>query len=152
MESPDLELIKKALSLIEEAINGRLHAASAVPYFAPTDIGGLPPAVQEAEMRNEEQINYGNRVRAGVHLSLASASAALNGCALLMEDYSQKKHTERQADMERGGANAQSARDLAARASAVLFGRESPKLDTGTEIKKLTGAFYQRFSHLRGPR
>ncbi|MDM0042586.1 hypothetical protein QTH89_08265 [Variovorax sp. J22G21] len=150
MESPDLGTVQKALALVEQAISGRSHATSAVPYFAPTDIGGLPPAAQEAELRNEEEIAYGNRVRAGVHMSLAAAAASLRVCEALMKDSSQVPYSERQQELQRCAEDAQASKDLADHAIAVLAGRVPPKSDAMTEIRKIKAAVYQRFGQLSG--
>ena len=46
MESPDLETVEMARTLVDEIIAGRSPMAAAVPYFAPTDIGCLTPAMK----------------------------------------------------------------------------------------------------------
>ncbi len=148
MESPDLGTVQKALALVEQAMDERSHASAAVPYFAPTEIGGLPPSKQEAELRNAEEIAYGNRLRAGVHVAMASASASLRVCEALMKDLSQMEYPDRVRNMHRCATEAHSAAGLAEHAAAVLEGREPPKADTRTEIKKLSAAFYQRFGTL----
>lgn len=148
MESPDLGNVQKALALVEEAMRERSHATAAVPYFAPTEIGGLPPSMQEAELRNAEEIAYGNRVRAGVHVAMASAVESLRVCEALMRDQSQMEYSERVRQVVRGGAQLQSAGRLAAHSAAILEGRETPKADAMMEIKKLTAAVYQRFGQL----
>ncbi len=148
MESPDLQTIQKALELVEHAIRERSHACAAVPYFAPTNIGGLPPAIQEAELRNKDEIVYGNRVRAGVHMSMASAAASLRACEGLMGDNTHLEVRERQKDMLQCAGETQAAKELAERATAILSGRETPRLDAMTEIKKLKAAIYLRFGQL----
>ncbi|WP_156481084.1 hypothetical protein [Variovorax sp. PAMC 28711] len=148
MESPDLGAVQKALALVKNAMSERSHATAAVPYFAPTEIGVLPPSMQEAELRNAEEIAYGNRVRAGVHAALASAAASLRVCEALMKDLSQMEYPERLRESQRCANEAQSSARLAEHSAAILEGRELPKVDAKTEIRKLTAAVYERFGQL----
>ena len=148
MESPDLETVQKALELVEHAIRERSHASAAVPYFALTNLGGLPPAMQEAELRNKDEIMYGNRVRAGVHMSMASAAASLRACERLMADLTHLEFRDRQKEMLRCAGETQAAKELAEHATAILSGREAPRPDAMTEIKKLKAAIYLRFGQL----
>lgn len=148
MESPDLGTVQKALSLIEQAMTERSHAAAAVPYFAPTELGGLPPSMQEAELQKAEEIAYGNRLRAGVHTAMASARISLRVCEALMQDTADVDYRARLKEMMRCADEAQTAGKLAERASAILNGRVAPKADASTEIKKLTTAVYERFGQM----
>jgi hypothetical protein len=145
MESPDLGTIQKALALVDQTMRERSHASAAVPYFAPTEIGGLPPPMQEAELRNAQEIAYGNRVRAGVHAAMASAAASLRVCEALMRDLSPMDYASRIEAVTRCAEQAQSAARMANYSAAVLDGRESPKADARTEIKRMTAAVYERF-------
>lgn len=153
MESPDLGTVQKALSLIEQAMTERSHATAAVPYFAPTELGGLPPTMQEAELQKAEEIAYGNRLRAGIHAAMAAARTSLRVCEALMQDTAELDYRARQKQMLRCATDAQAASKLAEQASAILQGREAPKTDAATEIKKLTAAVYERFGQLarKGP-
>jgi hypothetical protein len=150
MESPDLETVEKARALIEEVIAGRSHLTAAVPYFAPTDIGCLPPAMQEAESRIEEENDFGNRVRAAIQMSLAAAAASLRVSESLMQDFAQLGSHERQKELARCACEAQASRDITGHIAAILSGKEAPKLDALMEIKRLKSAIYERFGRWPG--
>jgi hypothetical protein len=150
MESPDLETVEKARALIEEVIEGRSHLTAAVPYFAPTDIGCLPPALQEAESRIEEENDFGNRVRAAIQMSLAAAAASLRVSEALMQDFAQLGSSERQKELARCACEAESSKDITGHIAAILSGKEAPKLDALMEIKRLKSAIYERFGRWPG--
>ena len=146
MDSPDIETVRKALAKVEEAIGARYHAASPVPYFAPTDIGNLPPSMQEAELRTAEETAYGNRVRAAIQTSLAAAAASLRICETLLKDSSQVDYSERLQALNACAVRSATAGALTGHATAILAGKLIPKSDPKTEIKKLSAAIFQRFS------
>lgn len=145
MESPDLVPIQNVLRSVEEVINGRQHSAPAVPYFAPTDIGGLPAALQESERQNKEEIAYGNRVRASIQLSLAAAAASLRVCAVLMKDSAGASHAQKIDELRRCAIEAEAAREFAKDATDILAGRALPKADPMTDIRKLKASVFRRF-------
>ena len=145
MESPDLGTVQQTLRSIESVISGRQHAVPAVPYFAPTDIGGLPPAMQESEMLNREEIAYGNRLRASIQMSLESAAASLRVCAELMKDSAQATYSQRIDELLRCGGEAEEAISLAKNAAALITGRTLPKPDPLTDIRKLKASVLRRF-------
>lgn len=145
MESPDLGTVQQTLRSIEAVIGGRQHAAPAVPYFAPTDIGGLPPAMQESEMSNREEIAYGNRVRASIQMSLESAAASLRVCAALMKDSTEAPYSQRLDELLRCGGEAEEAVNLAKNAAALITGRTLPKADPLTDIRRLKASVFRRF-------
>ena len=66
----DLEMLEKARAAIQEVVAGRRLGVQAVPYFSPVDLAAHHPSIQRAERRLQEQNDYGNRVRAGIHISL----------------------------------------------------------------------------------
>lgn len=150
MESPDLETVEKTRALIEELIAHRSPMAAAVPYFAPTDIGCLAPAMQEAESRIKEENDYGNRVRAAIQMSLAAAAASLRVTESLMQDFAQLGLPERQKELQRCACDAEACKDIAGHVAAILSGREAPKLDALMEIKRLKSAIYERFGRWPG--
>ncbi|VTU30570.1 MULTISPECIES: hypothetical protein [unclassified Variovorax] len=151
MEIPDLNTVVKARRAIEEVIAGRRLGTAAVPYFAPTDLGGLPASIQEAELRIKEDNDHGNRVRAAIHMSLTAAAAALKVSEDLMEGFAELPSSERQLELARCSTNARAASDAAGHAAAVLAGEESPKSDSMMEIKRLGSAIFQRFGNLPKP-
>jgi hypothetical protein len=146
LEIPDLKIVEKARAVIEELIAARHLGIPAVPYFAPTDLGFLPPALQEAEQKVQEENDYGNRVRAGVHMSLTAAVAALKVSEALMKGFTSLAPQERKRELMRCSQGAQAASDTAGQAAAVLAGLESPKSDSAMEIKRLGSALLQHFS------
>ena len=148
MEIPDLDTVKKARTAVEQVIAGRHLGTSAVPYFAPTDLGVLPPSVQEAEQRVQEDTDFGNRVRAAIHESLTAAAKALKVSEELMRDFVSLEPHQRQRELTRCSANARAASDAAGHAAAVLAGDEAPKSDSMMEIKRLGSAIFQRFGNL----
>lgn len=66
VESSDLEVVQETLRSIEALLVARQYSSPAVPYFEPTNMAGLPPAMQESELQNRDEITYGNRIRASV--------------------------------------------------------------------------------------
>ena len=150
MESPDLETVEKARALIEEVIASRSPMAAAVPYFAPTDIGGLTPAAKEAESRIEQDNDFGNRVRAAIQMSLAAAAASLRVSESLMQDFAQLSLRDRQQELARCACDAQACKDIAGHIAPILSGKETPKLDALMEIKRLKSAIYERFGRWPG--
>lgn len=135
------------LRSVEALIEGRQHASPAVPYFEPTNMGGLPPAMQESEMQNKDEIAYGNRLRAGIQLSLATAAASLRVCSDLMKDSAQATYSQRMHEMQRCASDAEGVVNLAKDASAILAGRATPKADPSTDIRKLGASVFRRFGH-----
>jgi len=151
MEIPDLDTVEKARKTIEEVIAARRLGTAAVPYFAPTDLGGLPASIQAAELRIKEDNDHGNRVRAAIHMSLTAAAAALKVSENLMEGFAELPPQARQIELIRCAAAARAASDAAAHAAAVLAGEESPKADSMMEIKRLGSAIFQRFGNIPKP-
>ncbi len=145
MEIPDLDTVMKARTAIEQVIAGRHLGNTAVPYFAPTDLGVLPPSMQEAEQRVQQDTDFGNRVRAAIHESLTAAAKALKVSEELMRDGVSLEPHERQRELTRCSANARAASEAAAHAAAVLAGDEAPKSDSMMEIKRIGSALFQRF-------
>ena len=152
MESPDLETVEMARTLVEEIIAGRSPMAAAVPYFAPTDIGCLTPAMQEAESRIQEENDFGNRLRAAIQMSLTAAAASLRVSESLMQDFAQLSLQDRQKQLVRCACDAQACRDIAGHVAPILSGKEAPKLDALMEIKRLKSTIYERFGHWPGER
>lgn len=144
MESPDIGSVQKAILLIEQALDARLDT-SAVRYFAPTDIGILPPSMQVAELRNAEEVAYGNRVRAGVRTSLAASAASLRVCESLMKDDSQVAYGDRLKALQACAAAAEMAAELMSNAAAILAGKAMPRPDSMTEIRRLSSAIFHSF-------
>jgi hypothetical protein len=145
MDSPDLETVERTRAVIEELIAYRSHLAVSVPYFAPTDIGSLTPAVQQNESRIKEENDYGNRVRAAIQMSLAAAAASMRLAESLMHDDAQLELRERQQNLARCAHEAQGCRDVAGHVVALLSGKEAPKLDALMEIRRLKSAIHERF-------
>ncbi|WP_139191608.1 hypothetical protein [Variovorax sp. CF079] len=148
MENLDLETIEKARIAIEEVIAGRSLGVQAVPYFAPTDLGVLPSSQQEAELRLKEENDYGNRVRAGIHMSLSAAEAALRVAETLLRDAAYFTLSERKQELAKCANRARRASASASHAAAVLAGEEAPKTDAMMEIKRLGSAMFQRFGQV----
>ncbi|SEB10051.1 hypothetical protein [Variovorax sp. YR216] len=145
MQSPDLETVKKVRVALQQVISAREHGVQAVPYFAPTDIGTLPSYERERELNVKEETDYGNRVRAGVHMTLSAAVSALEVAEALMENFDIVDAKDRKRELIRCSLNARVARDAAAEAAAVLSGQQAPKSDAMVEIKRLKSALFQRF-------
>lgn len=133
------------LRSVEALIEGRRHVTPVVPYFEPTNLGGLPPAKQESELQNKGEIAYGNRLRAGVQLSLATAAASLRICSALMKDSAQTTYAQRMGELQRCASDAEGVVNLAKEASAILAGRAAPKTDPSTDIRKLGASVFRRF-------
>ena len=150
MESPDLETVERVRAVIEELITYRSHLAVSVPYFAPTDIAALTPAKQLNESRIKEENDYGNRVRAAIQMSLASAAASLRLAESLLRDDAQLDLQERRQNLARCAQDAQACRDVAGHVVALLAGKEAPKLDALMEIKKLKETIHERFGRWPG--
>lgn len=148
MEIPDLDTVERARKAVEEVIASRRLGMAAVPYFAPTNLGGLPASIQEAELRIKEDNDHGNRVRAAIHMSLTAAAAALKLSEELMEGFADLPSRERQLELARCATDARAAGAAAGHAAAVLSGEESPKSDSMMEIKRLGSAILQRFGTL----
>ena len=146
MEAPDIEIVRRALAMIDGAISARQHGAAAVPYFAPTDIGMLPPSMQEVELQTAEEVAYGNRVRAAIQMSLAASAASLRVCEDLMGDGSQVSYVDRLKALHATAMASEAAGALTGQATAILAGRVVPKQDPKTEIRKLSAAIFQRFN------
>lgn len=145
MDSPDLEAVQQTLRSIEALLVARQYSSPAVPYFEPTNMAGLPPAMQESELQNRDEITYGNRIRASIQLSLASAAASLRICSELLENSAGKTYAERSTEMLRCAVEAEEAVNLARDAAAMLSGRVSPKADPFTDIRKLKASVFRRF-------
>jgi len=145
MQSPDLETVEMVRVALQKVISAREHGVQAVPYFAPTDIGVLSPDERQKESNVEEETDYGNRVRAGIHMTLSTAVAALEVAEALMKDFATVEPKDRKRELIRCSLNARVARDAAAEAAAVLSGQQAPKSDAMVEIKRLKTALFQRF-------
>lgn len=145
MQTPDLETVEMLRVALQKVISAREHGVQAVPYFAPTNIGVLSPDEQKKELRVEEDTDYGNRVRAGIHMTLSAAVAALEVAEALMKDFATVDPKDRKRELVRCSLNARVARDAAAEAAAVLSGQQAPKSDAMVEIKRLKTALLQRF-------
>lgn len=145
MESPDLGVVQQALRSVQTVIEGRLHATPTVPYFEPTNIGGLPPAQQKSEQQIKEEIAWGNQLRAGIQMSLATAAASLRVCSALMKDSAEATYAQRIGELQRCAAEAEKVVDLAKSANAILAGRAVPKPDPSTDIRKLSASVFRRF-------
>jgi len=145
MQSPDLDTVRRVRVALQEVISAREHGAQAVPYFAPTNIGTLPSDEQERELNVKEETDHGNRVRAGVHMTLSAAVSALEVAEALMENFAIVDAKDRKRELIRCSLNARVARDAAAEAAAVLSGQQAPKSDAMVEIRRLKSALLQRF-------
>jgi hypothetical protein len=145
MQSPDLETVEMVRVALQKVISAREHGVQAVPYFAPTDIGVLSPDERQKESNVEEETDYGNRVRAGIHMTMSAAVAALEVAEALMKDFATVDPKDRKRELVRCSLNARVARDAAAEAAAVLSGQQAPKSDAMVEIKRLKTALFQRF-------
>ena len=145
MQTPDLETVVRVRVALQQVILAREHGVQAVPYFAPTNIGVLSPDEQEKESNVKEETDYGNRVRAGIHLTLSAAVAALDVAEALMKDFATVDPRDRKRQLVRCSLDARVARDAAAEAAAVLSGQQAPKSDAMVEIKRLKTALFQRF-------
>jgi len=145
MQSPDLETVQRVRDTLQEVISAREHGAQAVPYFAPTDIGTLPLYEQEKELSVKEETDYGNRVRAGIHMMLSAAASALEVAEELMKNFDVLDAKDRKRELIRCSLNARVSRDAAAEAAAVLSGQQAPKSDAMVEIRRLKSALLQRF-------
>lgn len=145
MQTPDLETIERARVALQMVILARECGAQAVPYFAPTNIGTLLPNEQEKELNVKEETDYGNRVRAGIHMTLSAAVAAIEVAETLMKDFATVDPKDRKRELVRCSLSARIARDAAAEAAAVLSGQQAPKSDAMVEIKRLKTALFQRF-------
>ncbi|SEB14146.1 hypothetical protein [Variovorax sp. YR216] len=145
MQTPDLETVETVRVALQEVILARQHGVQAVPYFAPTNIGVLSPDEKRKELTVEEETDYGNRVRAGIHMTLSAAVAALEVAETLMKNFATINPEDRKRELIRCSLNARVARDAAAEAAAVLSGQQAPKTDAMVEIKRLKSALFQRF-------
>ena len=145
MQSPDLETVQMVRVALQNVVSAREHGVQPVPYFAPTNIGTLPPFEQEKELNVREETDYGNRVRAGIHMTLSAAVSALEVAEALMKNFAIVDPKDRKHELIRCSLNARVARDAAAEASAVLSGQQAPKSDAMVEIKRLKSALFQRF-------
>ncbi len=137
MENPDLETLDKARAAIEEVIATRYLGMQPVPYFAPTDIGVLPPTMQEAELRIQEENDYGNRVRASIHMCLTASAVALQVGQTLMKDFTLLDPAQRKAELIKCAEDAMAAADAARHASAMLSGDEQPESDSLMDVIRL---------------
>ncbi|MDN8618056.1 hypothetical protein [Variovorax ginsengisoli] len=145
MKSLDLETVQMVRVALQEVISAREHGVHAVPYFAPTDIGALPPSEQEKELGVREETDYGNRARAGIHLTLSAAVSALEVAEVLMRDLTIVDSRDRKRELLRCSLNARMARDAAAEAAAVLSGQQAPKSDARVEVNRLKSELFERF-------
>lgn len=145
MQTPDLETIEMARVALQMVILEREYGAQAVPYFAPTNIGTLLPNEQEKELNVKEETDYGNRVRAGIHMTLSAAVAAIEVAETLMKDFATVDPKDRKRELVRCSLSARIAREAAAEAAAVLSGQQEPKSDAMVEIKRLKTELFQRF-------
>lgn len=100
---------------------------------------------RQKELNVEEETDYGNRVRAGIHMTLSAAVAALEVAESLMKDFANVDPKDRKRELVRCSLNARIARDAAAEAAAVLSGQQAPKSDAMVEIKRLKSSPFQRF-------
>lgn len=145
MQTPDLETVAMVRVALQEVISARAHGVRAVPYFPPTNFGVLSPDEKEKESNVEEETDYGNRVRAGIHLTLSAAVAALEVAEALMKDFATVDPKDRKRQLIRCSLDARVARDAAAEAAAVLSGQQAPSSDAMVEIKRLKSALFERF-------
>lgn len=145
MQSLDLEAVSTVRVALQEMISARKHGVQVVPYFAPTNIGVLSHDAQEKEASLKEETDYGNRVRASIHMTLSAAVASLEVAEALMKDFDTADAKERNQELIRCSLNARVARDAAAEAAAVLSGQQAPKSDGMVEIKRLRTALFRRF-------
>jgi len=145
MQSLDLETVQTVRVALQEVISAREHGVHTVPYFAPSDIGTLPPSEQEKELGVQQETDYGNRVRAGIHMMLSAAVSALEVAEVLMRDFAIVDPKDRKRELIRCSLNARIARDAAAEAAAVLSGQQAPKSDARVEVNRLKSELFERF-------
>lgn len=134
MITKELDALKSARAAIEEVIAERYMGMDPVPYFSPTDIGELPAPFQEAEERVKADTDYGNRVRASIHLCLTAAAVALQVSESLMENFAPPDPKERQAQMSRCAEDAIGAAAAANHAALILVGEEQVEGDTLMDV------------------
>ena len=134
MNTKELDALKSARSAIEEVIAERYMGLEPVPYFSPTDIGALPAPLQEAEQRVKEDTDYGNRVRASIHMCLTAAAVALQVSESLMENFAPADPKERQAQLSRCAEDAIAAAAAANHAALILVGEQQVEGDTLMDV------------------
>lgn len=136
MLSDDLKTIETARAAIEEVLADRVLGRNPVPYFAPTDLAGLPPTMQEAESRIRDDTTAFNRTRASIYMCLAAAHAALQVTLSLMDETSSVSHRDGARKLMELADDAEEASQAAHHASMLLMGREMPFSDESIEIRR----------------
>lgn len=136
MHIPNLEVLEHARREIENVVSARYLDQQAVPYFAPTDFGTLPPEMQHAELCNEEANNQGNVARASIHMCLASAIAALQVSEALLRESGQSSPLERTRVRMQCAADMRAAATVAMQASSVLAGERGPSSNSLMDIRR----------------
>ena len=107
-----------------------------VPYFEPTNIGGLPGALQRKERETREENDQGNRVRAASHLCLQSASEALAVVLEIGELSVDEAFAARAKRLENASAQMRMAAALGSESAAVFAGNSDPRSDGSVSITK----------------
>jgi hypothetical protein len=136
MIDEELSTIESARCAIETVLADRALGKNPVPYFAPTDLAGLPPAMQEAELRVREDTVLFNRTRASIYMCLTAAHAALEVTLSLMDESLSLSHRDGARKLMTLADHAEAASEAAHHASLVLMGRATPPADNSMEIRR----------------
>lgn len=134
MISDELKAIASARALVEGILANRIVSRNPVPYFAPTNLGGLPPTMQEAEGRIRDDTELFNRIRASIFMCLTAADAALAATEGLMDETLSFSHRDGARKLLALADSAESASEAAHHACLVLMGKEKPPVDESIEI------------------
>ncbi|CAN7773992.1 hypothetical protein LJR290_007685 [Variovorax sp. LjRoot290] len=136
MLSDEPKTIDDARAAIEAVLANRALSKNPVPYFAPTDLAGLPPMKQEAELRVRDDTALFNRTRASIYMCLTAAHAALEVTLALMDEDLNLSHRDGARKLMALANGAEAASEAAHHASLVLMGRETPPVDESVEIRR----------------
>lgn len=131
-----LSTVKAARRAIEMVLAESDLDKNPVPYFEPTNLGGLTAPLQDRERSAQFENDRSNRIRAVSHLCLQATRAAMSA-ALQLDDVPMNiTAIERDRHLLKSERQIQELIELAAYAAAILAGQMPPPSDGTVSVSK----------------
>lgn len=136
MRRTHLGTVKAARRALEMVLADSELDKNPVPYFEPTNLGGLPDLLQDRERSAQIENDQCNRIRAASHLCLQAASAAMVAALQLDDVPINISIVERDRHLVKAEQRIHEFVELAAYAAAILGGHLQPPSDGTVSISR----------------
>lgn len=136
MRSTNFSAVRAAKRAVDLVLGEGAQDKNPVPYFEPTNMGGLPDVIQRREHDARLENDQGNRMRAASYLCLQSASEALAVAVDMGELAIDLSLAQRAQRLAAAAEQMRLAAALASEAAAVFAGNADPRSDGSITVSK----------------